>query len=107
MKAFVCAIEYYPNCRGHENGYYSGLVFFKDFNDVLDYALDNIYEYVILDCYSIMGDKVGKFRYEISTSGHNCSGISFSTREGNCENMPDLKVRTVDDGAGKLKWEEM
>lgn len=105
MYKFVCSIEYYPNCRGHEEGYYNSLKFFKTFEDILNYALENIHEYVILDCYGITGSKIGKFSYEIESSGHNCSGIKFSTEKGNHEQMPDLKVRTIDDSKGKLIWE--
>jgi len=91
---YLCPIEYYPNCRGHDGGYYNGVEFFKTTEDLLYYALKQIDEYVILDIYDSSGRKVGKVEYEISS--HRCSGIKIT--------IDDKKYRTIDNGKGNLIW---
>ena len=94
---FVCAVQYYPNCRGHDEGYYHSVQFFKTFQQVLDYAIKEIAENEIVGFYSKTGEHLGEFKYEIS--GHNASGIKFESET--------IKLRTIDDGNGNLIWKEV
>lgn len=99
MYKYVCAVQYYPNCRGHEAGYYHSLQFFKTFKDVLNYAIKEIAENELMWLHTIEGHCKGRFIYEIS--GHSCSGIIFENTDG------EHKLRTMDDGKGNLIWKEM
>lgn len=94
MNNFICVVEYFPNCRGCDGGFYDSLKFFETCNDMLQFALENIDDYEIVDCYNIDGEKVGKFKYE--TSSHRCTGIFFEDEE--------VEMKTVDNGLGRLLW---
>lgn len=91
---YICPVEYYPNCRGHEVGYYSGVEFFKNIEDLLFFIIKRLDEYAILGIYSSDGIFVGTVEYQIST--HNCTGAIL--------NIEEEKYRTIDDGKGNLTW---
>lgn len=90
----ICPYEHYPNCRGHDAGYYAGTLFFKDHTDMLQWVLDNMQENAILDMYDYSGNNYGKIEYEISS--HRCVGFKFTV-------AGKIVARTVDDGRGNLK----
>ena len=91
---YICPVNSYPNCRGHDGGYYSHVEFFNSLEDMLKWALENINDYEIIEVYNSDGKKVGKIEYAISN--HRCSGITFSS--------PGMIIRTIDNGSGKLIW---
>jgi len=93
---YICPVEYYPNCRVHEGGFYDSVKFFENKKQLLDYALKFIVEYVILDIFNIKGKSVGKVEYELGT--HNCTGIRLRIKKEN--------YRTIDNGKGNLIWEK-
>ena len=91
---YVCSFEYFPNCRGCDGGYYGGLQFFKSFRELLVWALENKNYYEIQDIYNLSGKYIGDITYELSS--HSCSGLRMKLKY--------LKLRTYDNGNGKLEW---
>ena len=96
---YVCVVDYFPNCRGHEGGLFSHLKFLQTIDEIKDYALSNIKHYAITDIYDAeTGELVPKFEVNYEISNHKCNGILIKYNE--------QKFRTLDDGQGKLKWLE-
>jgi len=94
MKKYICPEEHYPNCRGHEGGYFSCIKFFESKKELLDYALEFIAENVLLEIYNPEGNIIGKIDYEIDC--HNCTGIKIRIEEET--------YRTMDNGHGVRIW---
>jgi len=95
MYKYVAALEYYPNCRSCDSGYFSSLKFFKSIKEALSFALENKNDYELKTIYSC---KTGRESFEIQyhLGRHHCTGISFKHK--------GLNIRTVDNGRGELIW---
>ena len=96
MKKYICPVEYYPNCRGCDCGYYSSTEFFSTVEELLDFALKRKDEHKILDIFDLEGDEAGMIEYEIGT--HNVIGIIVR--------IEDKIYRLVDDGRGNKSFKE-
>jgi len=94
MYKYVCAVEYYPNCRVHDCGFYSRLEFFKSLRELMQGALQDKDEYEYCEIYNRRGKCGFQIGYEYSN--HSVSGLSLKVK--------GLKFRTIDDGSGKLIW---
>ena len=92
---YVAALEHYPNCRSCDSGYPNGLKFFNSIREVLEMALRERDDMAIGE---VHGTKSGKDRFYISyeIGRHSCIGLRFEAK--------GLKLRTIDNGSGKLVW---
>lgn len=101
---YIAEIEYYPNCPTCNGGSPSRLEFFDSLHDMLEYALKNLNEYGINEVYrmnfknktaKIITD-LGSMKLHYEYGRHRLNGITFQCK--------GLKLRTVDNGSGKLIW---
>jgi hypothetical protein len=90
---FICAVSHYPNCRVHDAGYYSKVMFFSKFSELLEAAWRDAAYFEYHDVYSPHGEVIGEFQYEFSS--HVVSGLSFEGAQ---------KWRIEDDGHGNKVW---
>lgn len=96
MVKYVYAIEYLPNCPVHGSGMFSGLKKASTLDEIMEFALENLNYYVIIDIIDIESqDKLG-VKYFQET--HRFNGLALYINE-------KLIKRTVDDGRGNLIWE--
>ena len=91
---YICPIEYFPNCRTHEDGYYRETKFFESIKDLLDFILKRKDEYAILDIYQENGDRIGHVSYK--HKDHIITKITVYFDNGG--------FQTRDDGHGNLTW---
>lgn len=92
---YVVAVDYFPNCRSCDHGYYSGLLFFNSIKDILSYAVKEKDDYQLNMVYSCKnGEPLFEIGYE--TARHSCIGVFFEHR--------GLHIRTQDNGKGELVW---
>lgn len=96
MKKYTCPVEYFPNCRVHDAGFYSSTEFFETREELMEWVLKFIDEHEIKNIYDSDGDEVGEIKYELGT--HRCIGIKLK--------IENRYFRTIDDGTGKLIWQE-
>ena len=93
---YICPVEWFPNCRTCDSGYYNQVKFFKTEKELLDYALKSMQDHEIMGIYNPMGKKMGKLIYE--KGHHKITGLIFISK--------NKQIRTVDDDNGKLIWEK-
>ena len=98
MSKYVCPVEYYPNCRKHDCGFYSTVKFFNSLKELKDYIMESMIEYSIVDIFDIEGKKIGNVNYEFSN--HNVVGAILYIHD-------NPTVRTMDNGKGTLTWEKI
>ena len=92
---YVCNVRYYANCRAHDGATSYHLKFYNSLEEILDHMLKNINDSEIFAIYSTHnGSLISQPKYEVS--GHSCSGISVRIKT--------MKIRTSDNGHGKLVW---
>ena len=92
---YVAAVDWFPNCPVCDSGYYDKLIFFSNLKDILKYAVENMNSYGLRSVYSC---KTGKELFDLiyDSGRHSHVGVQFKHK--------GLKLRTYDDGAGKLVW---
>jgi len=100
ISLFVFATSYYCNCRVHDGGSYSDLIFKTEWQGVLDYILETRQDTEVHDIYSVKSDLDWEMYAEVyyEFSNHSVSGIKIKVKG-------DFKYRTVDNGSGTLIWE--
>ncbi|KKL99603.1 hypothetical protein LCGC14_1812720 [marine sediment metagenome] len=96
MKKYICPVEYYPNCRGCDAGFYSSTEFFSTVDELLDFILKNKDEHAVIEILDLNGEDIGEANYEIGR--HNVVGIVVKV-EGK-------KYRMIDDGRGNKLFKE-
>lgn len=94
---YVGYTKYFPNCRAHDGGFFSELVFFKSLKEAFAHMSKNMDREQLMVLHSTKGKILFKPVYELS--GHGCSGIIV--------NLKGHKFRTVDDGHGNTVWENV
>ena len=92
---FVIAIEYYPNCPVHDGGVFIGMQKLLFEEDILDYALENLNKYHIIDAISILTNDEIELEYEQEV--HRYCGIKYIKND-------KIIKRTIDNGSGELIW---
>lgn len=94
---FITAIEYFWNCRTCDSGSYGGIKFYDSLKELLDFAKDNWNETELKDIHTNTGKHLGKIEYK--TGYHSLEYMEFKIKY--------LKLRTCDDGHGKLIWKRV
>lgn len=96
MKKYICPIEYYPNCRVHDSGFYCSTEFFDTIEELLCWAKKFIEGHEIKSIYNTNGEEIGSIKYDLGS--HTCIGITIS--------IDNKQYTTSDDGKGNLIWHE-
>ncbi len=95
MYKYVCSTKSYSNCRAHDGGFPSGLVFFESLQSAQDAILKDIDWLEYGSLYSVeTGTVYARLEYELSH--HSVSQISIQ--------VGARKATTVDNGHGKKEW---
>lgn len=97
MYRYVFCYEYYPNCPVHDGGVYTGLRKVESLEEIMDFALENLNEFGIIDIISLNDDDELYIKY--NEESHQFNGIEIYINN-------ELVKYTADNGAGKLVWYE-
>jgi len=93
---YICLVNYYCNCRRHDGITSTSIKFFKDVHSLMDFLLKEMNTYEITEIYGKDGELLNvKVEYELGS--HNVNGIMVTDEDG-------IKIRTIDDGQGNLRW---
>jgi hypothetical protein len=96
---YVCPVEFYPNCRTHDGGFYHHIEFFTSLKELIKYAFNNKNDFEITSIYSIKGNIPNNIKLEYDLGYHKCNGLVLKVKNN--------IFRTVDNGKGVLKWTKL
>lgn len=98
IQLYISNYKYYPNCRGHEEGYNDGNIkIFNNLKEFLEEALESINDREYFTIHNVNGKAIGRIKYEISN--HRVSNLEF--------NIKWLRLKTVDNGSGVKLWKRV